>query len=182
MGYTGNTYVDTYKADGTLLHRIDLGVDIRSGAHYTQMLVNDFDGDGRSEMIFKTATGTKTTSYYADGSVAADYYQHMVGTFMGWSDHPEVKAGNWPATLEEAFGIAPHYQYALSRSDAEAVTDYFMDVYAPARSVQNALRALEGFIVSGPEYLTVFEDATGKELKTVAYEPGRHDDRLMWGD
>jgi hypothetical protein len=28
----------------------------------------------------------------------------------------------------------------------------------------------------------VFEGATGKELKTVAYEPGRHDDGLMWGD
>ncbi|WP_248763115.1 rhamnogalacturonan lyase [Pseudarthrobacter sp. SSS035] len=208
VGYTGNTYVDTYKADGTLLHRIDLGVNIRSGAHYTQMLVNDFDGDGRSEMMFKTAPGTKSISYNPDGSVAAesfisllqkdldagysnsddyrmsaaDYYQHMVDTFRGWSDHPEVKAGTWPATLEEAFGIAPQYQYPLSRTDAEAVTDYFMDVYAPARSARNALRAFEGFIVSGPEYLTVFEGATGKELKTVAYEPGRHDDGLMWGD
>jgi hypothetical protein len=208
VGYTGNTYVDTYEADGTLLHRIDLGVNIRSGAHYTQMLVNDFDGDGRSEMMFKTAPGTKTTSYNADGSVAAesfisllqkdldagyansddyrmsaaDYYQHMVDTFLGWRDHPEVEAGNWPATLEEAFGIAPQYQYPLSRTDAEAVTDYFMDVYAPARSARNALRAFEGFIVSGPEYLTVFEGATGRELKTVAYEPARHDDGLMWGD
>ncbi|QDG65515.1 rhamnogalacturonan lyase [Pseudarthrobacter sp. NIBRBAC000502772] len=208
VGYTGNTYVDTYKADGTLLHRIDLGVNIRSGAHYTQMLVNDFDGDGRSEMMFKTAPGTKTLSYNPDGSVAgesfvpllqkdldagysnsddyrmsaADYHRHMVDTFLGWSDHPEVKAGNWPATLEEAFGIAPQYQYPLSREDAEAVTDYFMDVFAPSRSARNNLRAFEGFIVSGPEYLTVFEGATGKELKTVAYEPGRHDDGLMWGD
>ncbi|MET4591165.1 rhamnogalacturonan lyase [Arthrobacter sp. 754] len=208
VGYTGNTYVDTYKADGTLLHRIDLGVNIRAGAHYTQMLVNDFDGDGRAEMMFKTAPGTKTISYNPDGSVAgesfismlqsdldagfsnaddyrmsaADYYQHIVDTFQGWSDHPEVKAGNWPATLEEAFGIAPKYQYPLSRTDAEAVASYFMDVYAPSRSARNNLRAFEGFIVSGPEYLTVFEGATGKELKTVAYEPGRHDDGLMWGD
>lgn len=208
VGYTGNTYVDTYKTDGTLLHRIDLGVNIRSGAHYTQMLVNDFDGDGRAEMMFKTAPGTKTTSFNADGSVAgesfismlqsdldagfsnaddyrmsaADYYQHIVATFQGWSAHPEVKAGNWPATLEEAFGIAPKYQYPLSRTDAEAMADYFMDVYAPSRSSRNNLRAFEGFIVSGPEYLTVFEGATGKELKTVAYEPGRHDDGLMWGD
>ncbi|MCU1515698.1 MAG: hypothetical protein JWQ75_419 [Pseudarthrobacter sp.] len=208
VGYTGNTYVDTYKADGTLLHRIDLGVNIRSGAHYTQMLVNDFDGDGRAEMMFKTAPGTKTVSYNPDGSVAgesfisllqkdldagyantddyrmsaADYYEHMVKTFQGWGDHLEVKAGNWPATLEEAFGIAKQYQYPLSRADAEAVADYFMDVYAPSRSARNVLRAFEGFIVSGPEYLTVFEGATGKELKTVAYEPGRHDDGLMWGD
>jgi len=208
VGYTGNTYVDTYKADGTLLHRIDLGVNIRSGAHYTQMLVNDFDGDGRAELMMKTAPGTKTTNYNADGSVAAesfitmlrsdinagysnsddyrmsaaDYYQHMVKTFQGWTEHPEVKAGNWPATLEEAFGIAPKYKYPLSQADAEALTDYFMDVYAPSRSSRNNLRAFEGFIVSGPEYLTVFEGATGKELKTVAYQPGRTDDGMMWGD
>ncbi|WP_455836448.1 rhamnogalacturonan lyase [Pseudarthrobacter siccitolerans] len=208
VGYTGNTYVDTYKADGTLLHRIDLGVNIRSGAHYTQMLVNDFDGDGRAEMMMKTAPGTKSTNFNADGSVAsenfisllqsdinagysdsddyrmsaADYYQHMVKTFQGWTEHPEVKAGHWPATLEEAFGIAKKYQYPLSQADAEALTDYFMDVYAPSRSARNNLRGFEGFIVSGPEYLTVFDGATGKELKTVAYEPGRYDDGLMWGD
>ncbi|MCT9623647.1 rhamnogalacturonan lyase [Pseudarthrobacter equi] len=208
VGYTGNTYVDTYKADGTLLHRIDLGVNIRSGAHYTQMLVNDFDGDGRAELMMKTAPGTKTTNYNADGSMAAesfitmlrsdinagysnsddyrmsaaDYYQHMVKTFQGWTEHPEVKAGNWPATLEEAFGIAPKYKYPLSQADAEALTDYFMDVYAPSRSSRNNLRAFEGFIVSGPEYLTVFEGATGRELKTVAYQPGRTDDGMMWGD
>ncbi|KRE90713.1 rhamnogalacturonan lyase [Arthrobacter sp. Soil764] len=208
VGYTGNTYVDTYKADGTLLSRIDLGVNIRAGAHYTQLLVNDFDGDGRAEMMMKTAPGTKSTSFNADGSVAAssfisllqsdidagysntddyrmsaaDYYRHMVKTFQGWTEHPEVKAGHWPATLEEAFGIAPKYKYPLSQADAEALTDYFMDVYAPSRSARNNLRAFEGFIVSGPEYLTVFEGATGKELKTVAYAPGRTDDGLMWGD
>jgi hypothetical protein len=208
VGYTGNTYVDTYTADGTLLHRIDLGVNIRSGAHYTQLLVNDFDGDGRAEMMMKTAPGTRSTNFNADGSVAsenfisllqsdinagysnsddyrmsaADYYEHMVKTFQGWTEHPEVKAGHWPVTLEEAFGIAPKFQYPLSQADAAALTDYFMDVYAPSRSTRNNLRAFEGFIVSGPEYLTVFEGATGKELKTVAYEPGRHDDGLMWGD
>ncbi|MDQ0729785.1 rhamnogalacturonan lyase [Arthrobacter sp. B1I2] len=208
VGYTGNTYVDTYKADGTLLSRIDLGVNIRSGAHYTQLLVNDFDGDGRAEMMMKTAPGTRSTSFNADGSVAAssfisllqsdldagysntddyrmsaaDYYQHMVKTFQGWTEHPEVKAGHWPATLEQAFGIAPQYKYPLSQADAEKLTDYFMDVYAPSRSARNNLRAFEGFIVSGPEYLTVFEGATGKELKTVAYQPGRTDDGLMWGD
>jgi len=50
IGYTGNVYIDTYRFDGTLLHRIDLGVNVRAGAHYTQFLVYDFDGDGRSEM------------------------------------------------------------------------------------------------------------------------------------
>ena len=63
VGYTGPVYIDTYRADGTLLHRIDLGVNIRAGAHYTQFLVYDFDGDGRSEMMLKTAPGTKTIRY-----------------------------------------------------------------------------------------------------------------------
>ncbi|WP_033342039.1 rhamnogalacturonan lyase [Catenuloplanes japonicus] len=208
VGYTGNVYVDTYELDGTLLHRIDLGVNVRAGAHYTQFLVYDFDGDGRSEMMFKTAPGTKITRYGRDGRVvseryvtlpkadvkagytngddyrmsAADYYRHLVTMFRGWSTHPEVVAGRWPATLEAAFGIAPQYQYPLSQADAEALVDYFIDVYAPARSTRNALRAFAGFIVDGPEYLTVFEGATGRELQTIPYKPGRHDDGLMWGD
>ena len=50
---------DTYELDGTLLWRIDLGVNIRAGAHYTQYMVYDFDGDGKSEVILKTAPGSK---------------------------------------------------------------------------------------------------------------------------
>lgn len=57
-GYTGNVYVDCYKLGKGLLWRIDLGRNIRAGAHYTQFLVYDFDGDGRSEVIMKTADGT----------------------------------------------------------------------------------------------------------------------------
>lgn len=56
--YTGNTYIDCYKMDGTRLWRVDLGVNIRSGNHYTQFMVYDFDGDGRAEMLCKTAPGT----------------------------------------------------------------------------------------------------------------------------
>ena len=44
------------------------------------------------------------------------------------------------------------------------------------------LRNFEGFIVDGPEYLTVFAGATGKELQTIDYKPGRGDDGLLWGD
>ncbi|MEV4351993.1 rhamnogalacturonan lyase [Actinoplanes sp. NPDC049596] len=207
-GYTGPVYIDTYELNGTLRHRIDLGVNIRAGAHYTQFLVYDFDGDGRSEMMFKTAPGTKIIRYAPDGRVvseryitmpradvragyantddyrlsAAGYYEHLVELFQGWHAHPEVVAGRWPATLEQAFGLEPRYTYPLSRADATALVDYFVDVYAPARSTRNNLRAFEGFIVDGPEYLTVFEGATGRELQTVPYKPGRHDDGLMWGD
>ena len=55
-------------------------------------------------------------------------------------------------------------------------------MYAPARSARNDLRKFEGFIVDGPEYLTVFDSATGEELQTIPYKPGRDDDGLLWGD
>ena len=207
-GYTGPVYIDTYELDGTLLNRLDLGVNIRAGAHYTQFLVYDFDGDGRSETMLKTAPGTKSTTYNADGSVAnesyitmpdadvaagyahtddyrlsaAGYEERLTQVFQGWTEHPEVVAGHWPATLEQAWGIPVTHEYPLSRESAEELVDYFIDVYAPARSARNELRKFEGFIVDGPEYLTVFDSATGEELETVAYEPGRGDDGLLWGD
>ena len=56
---TDNVYLDCYKLNGTKLWRIDLGVNIRAGAHYTQFMVYDFDGDGRAELICKTAPGSK---------------------------------------------------------------------------------------------------------------------------
>lgn len=58
-GFTGPTIIDCYKLDGTKLWRVDLGHNIRSGNHYTQFMVYDFDGDGSAEMICKTAPGTK---------------------------------------------------------------------------------------------------------------------------
>ena len=57
-GITGNVFIDCYKLDGTFLWRIDLGKNIRAGAHYTQFQVYDYDGDGRAEMMCKTAPGS----------------------------------------------------------------------------------------------------------------------------
>lgn len=207
-GYTGNVFIDAYRFDGTLLYRIDLGVNIRAGAHYTEFMVYDFDGDGKAELMFKTAPGTKIIKLDAQGSVISeqfitmpeadilagyshsddyrvsrqDYFDHIVEMFMGWQAHEEVINGSWPSTLEECFGISKLYNYPLSRVDAEALTNYFMDVYAPSRSGNNKLREFEGFILKGPEYLTVFEGETGKELESIPYKPGRQDDGLMWGD
>ncbi len=59
LGATGNTFIDCYKLDGTRLWRIDLGQNIRDGAHYTQFMVYDFDNDGKAEMMCKTAAGSK---------------------------------------------------------------------------------------------------------------------------
>ena len=64
-GETDNVIIDCYRYDlnqtvqtGELLWRIDLGQNIRAGAHYTQFMVYDFDGDGRAEMMCKTAPGS----------------------------------------------------------------------------------------------------------------------------
>ena len=72
-GYTGNVFVDAYKLNGTRLWRIDLGRNIRAGAHYTQFQVYDYDGDGKAEVAMKTADGTKDGAGTVIGSSSADY-------------------------------------------------------------------------------------------------------------
>lgn len=114
-GFTGNVYVDAYKMDGTRLWRIDLGRNIRAGAHYTQMLAYDFDGDGKGEVAFKTADGTTDAAGTVIGDPAADY------------------------------------------------------------------RNSAGYVLSGPEFLTVFNGATGTIMDTVAYDPPRGS-VSAWGD
>lgn len=58
VGYTGPCILDAYKLDGTRLWRINLGPNIRAGAHDTQFMVYDFNGDGKAELMVKTADGT----------------------------------------------------------------------------------------------------------------------------
>ena len=211
-GYTGKCYLDCMKLDGTLLWRLDMGVNIRAGAHYTQFMVYDFNGDGKAEMAVKTAPGTKMIRYGVDGTAkeeryitllpediaagvghednyvcsAEDYRRHMAEVFMHWQDCPQVKSGQWPETLEECFkmeGIAPprSCSYPLKEQDALDLADYFIHVYAPARSEKNELDKFEGFIYEGPEYLTMFA-GDGRELQTVRFPVGREDDGLLWGD
>ncbi len=72
-GFTGNVYLDAYKLDGTQLWRIDLGRNIRAGAHYTQFIVYDLDGDGRAEIACKTADGTVSGTGEIIGDPNADH-------------------------------------------------------------------------------------------------------------
>ena len=124
-GYTGNVLIDCYKLTGKHLWRIDLGKNIRAGAHYTQFLVYDFDGDGHAELITKTADGT------IDGK------------------------GN-----------------VIGNPDANWVADGEISLYIQGKR-NNKSRHIVGRILDGPEYLTVFEGATGKALKSVDYQPPR---------
>lgn len=207
-GYTGNCLIDCYKLSGKLLWRLDLGINIRAGAHYTQFMVFDFDGDGKAELAVKTAPGTKVLWYGENGEIceeayisfpdnhkegnppdhkenyvccAADYREHLIQVFCAWSDRKEVKKGQWPQTLEECFGIPVQYVYPLCREDAEKLVDYFMYVYAPSRDEKNKLWEIEGFIYEGPEYLTMF-GGDGRERSTISFPIERVDDGLLWGD
>lgn len=206
-GYTGNCFIDCYELDGTLLWRLDMGCNIRSGAHYTQFMVYDFDGDGKAEMAVKTAPGTVMTQFDKLGNIiskryitmpqadieagyshsdnyvcsAQDYFDYMVKRFRTWHQHPEVISGNWPQTLEACFGIEQKYRYPLSKEDAVKLVHYFIEVYAKERSHRNELEKFEGFIMEGPEYLTMFS-GSGHEIETIAFKYGRVDDGLMWGD
>lgn len=124
-GITDPPIFQAYKLDGTLLWTINLGKNIREGAHYTQFMVYDLDGDGKAEVAMKTADGT------IDGK----------GKVIGDSSR------NW--------------------------------------------RNERGFILAGPEFLTVFNGLTGAAMATVGYIPARHPASLqptpnemkdIWGD
>ncbi|WP_328767551.1 rhamnogalacturonan lyase [Streptomyces sp. NBC_00286] len=114
-GVTGNTIVDGIKMDGTRLWRIDLGRNIRSGAHYTQFQVYDYDGDGKAEVAMKTADGTRDGTGAVIGSASTDH------------------------------------------------------------------RNSGGYVLSGPEFLTMFNGQTGKAMQTVDYVPARGN-VASWGD
>ncbi|MFJ8000812.1 rhamnogalacturonan lyase [Streptomyces sp. NPDC096310] len=114
-GVTGNTIVDGYTLQGQRLWRIDLGRNIRSGAHYTQFQVFDYDGDGKAEVAMKTADGTVDGTGKVIGSASADH------------------------------------------------------------------RNSSGYVLAGPEYLTVFNGQTGAVRSTVDYVPPRGT-VSSWGD
>jgi rhamnogalacturonan endolyase len=79
-GLSGRALIDAYKLDGTLLWRIDLGRNIRAGAHYTQFMVYDLDGDGRAEVACKTADGTVDGRGTVIGDATKDYRSLLVPT------------------------------------------------------------------------------------------------------
>lgn len=130
-GYTGETLLDAYTLDGRKLWRIDLGRNIRSGAHYTQFMVFDLDGDGRAEIAMKTADGTIDGTGKAIGNPNADWR----------SDGGEVASKD--------------------RTGSTTTPD--------GRQVSR----LQGRILKGPEYLTIFDGRTGRALATAPYAPPR---------
>jgi len=78
-GITGAPVFDAYELDGTHLWRINLGINIRDGEHYTQFMVYDLDGDGKAEMGCKTADGTTDGTGQIIGDKNKDWRIHKPG-------------------------------------------------------------------------------------------------------
>lgn len=72
-GITDPAIFQCYKMDGRLLWQINLGKNIREGAHYTQFMVYDLDGDGKAEIAMKTADGTIDGKGKVIGDSTKDY-------------------------------------------------------------------------------------------------------------
>ena len=117
-GYTGNVFIDAYKLDmtseqPTRLWRIDLGVNIRAGAHYTQFLVYDFDGDGKVEMICKTAAGSKDGKGNYVSDAATDESIKAVDNTKDWRNSSGKVTGGqeWLTVFNGETGEAIHTIY-----------------------------------------------------------------------
>jgi rhamnogalacturonan endolyase len=72
-GLTGETILQGYRLDGSLLWTIRLGRNIREGAHYTQFMVYDLDSDGIAEVACKTADGSVDGEGKVLGDPGADW-------------------------------------------------------------------------------------------------------------
>ena len=98
-GKTDKVFIDCYKLDGTKLWRIDLGVNIRAGAHYTQMLVADFDNDGYAELTCKTADGTVDGTGNVIGESGKDY-RNSSGYILTGNEYYTLFDGKTGAALD----------------------------------------------------------------------------------
>lgn len=92
-GYTGTVFIDGMKLDGTLLWRINLGKNIRAGAHYTQMIVYDLDSDGMAEIALKTSDGTIDGKGNVIGDSTKDY-RTSSGTIMSGNEFLTIFKGS----------------------------------------------------------------------------------------
>lgn len=72
-GLTDPPIFQAYTLEGKLLWQINLGKNIREGAHYTQFMVYDLDGDGIAEFVCKTADGTTDNANHVVGNVNKDW-------------------------------------------------------------------------------------------------------------
>ena len=98
-GYTDKVFIDCVTLDGRTLWRVDMGVNIRAGQHYTQMCVADFDCDGKAELITKTADGTVDGTGKVIGDGSKDY-RNPGGYILDGSEFMTLFDGQTGAALD----------------------------------------------------------------------------------
>ncbi|MGN1263549.1 MAG: rhamnogalacturonan lyase [Prevotella sp.] len=174
-GFTGNVLFDCYRLDGEHLWRIDMGPNIRAGAHYTQFMVYDFDGDGRAEMMVKTADGTIDGKGNTIGNPNADW---RYGIEEAKANLEENKA-NARKEIEER--DKQRRQMEEMRRSGKRPERPQRDRNRNSRWQWPGITFMSGRILDGPEYLTVFNGLTGEAMATVDYIPERGDLK-GWGD
>jgi len=170
-GFTGPVLIDCYRLDGTHLWRIDLGRNIRAGAHYTQFMVYDFDGDGRAELMVKTADGTRDGVGTVIGDSLADW-RHGAREALARFNENRAKAEKEQAELEQM-----RREWEQARAEGRQID---RQRFRRSRR-QSGGDNLTGRILTGPEYLSVFDGLTGRVLDTKPYLPERGELRA-WGD
>ena len=143
--FTGPVFLDAYKLDGTRLWRVNLGKNIRAGAHYTQFQVFDYDGDGKAEMIVKTADGTVDGLGKVIGDASKDY-RNDSGTVL----------------------TGPEYLTVFRGSDGAAITT--ID-YVPSRSIREFGRE---DTVGGTTWGDTYGNRCERYLAATAYLDGVH--------
>lgn len=100
-GFTDPPIFQAYQLDGTLLWTINLGKNIREGAHYTQFMVYDLDGDGIAELCMKTADGTIDGLGKPIGDSTKDY-RNKDGKILDGPEYFTVFDGKTGAALATA--------------------------------------------------------------------------------
>lgn len=145
-GFTAGVILDAYELDGRQLWRIRLGDNIRSGAHYTQFMVYDLDGDGKAEVACKTADGTID----GRGTVIGDSTRHYVNEKGKILDGPEFltvfngQTGEAMATVDYQPGRGNQCEWGNNECNGNRV-DRFLACIAYLDGVHPSLLMCRGY-------------------------------------
>ena len=180
-GVTDPCIIDCYRLDGTKLWRINIGTNIRSGAHYTQFFVADFDLDGKAEMTCKTADGTVDGQGNVIGDASANYRDSSGLIYSG----PE-----YYTLFDGETGKALHtIDYEPGRGDPTK-WGKSSDKYNRVERYWGAVAYLDGVtpsVVTGRGYYgrmtaTAYTVKDDKLVKLWAFDTGTSSSSLGYGD
>ena len=101
-GITAPTILEALRLDGTSLWRVNLGPNIRSGAHYTPFIVADLDGDGCAELLVRTSDGTVDGTGAVLGDPAANHVRQPDTLAYQANGNPreQFRGPGWPNNMD----------------------------------------------------------------------------------